>query len=198
MPEWWTYGVSDFLMYAPATWWRMVERHNLAAWPLHLAALAAGGALAWGAWRGGTGPARAGAMLLALAWAWVGWAFHWQRHAEVSIAAPGFAWSAWTQAALLAVAAVGPTGENPGRLARSAGLGLLALALLAFPLASPLAGRSWREAEVFALLPDPTALATLGWLLATPAWRPWQRGLLATVPVLTLAAGAAMRWAMAQ
>ena len=28
MSEWWTYRISDFLMFAPATYWRLVELHN--------------------------------------------------------------------------------------------------------------------------------------------------------------------------
>lgn len=34
MSEWWTYRLSDFLMFSPATYWRMVERYNREVWPL--------------------------------------------------------------------------------------------------------------------------------------------------------------------
>ena len=40
MTEWWTYRPSDFLMFAPETYWRLVERYNLDVWPLQLLALA--------------------------------------------------------------------------------------------------------------------------------------------------------------
>ena len=33
MSEWWTYRPSDFLMFAPRTYWRLFELHNEAWWP---------------------------------------------------------------------------------------------------------------------------------------------------------------------
>ena len=38
MSEWWTYRPSDFLMFAPDTYWRLFELHNAAWWPLGLLA----------------------------------------------------------------------------------------------------------------------------------------------------------------
>ena len=74
-----------------------------------------------------------------------------------------------------------------GKRAR-AGIGLLAAALLVWPILAPLDGRSWREAEVFAVAPDPTAVATLG-LLALAARGRWT-ALLGVVPALWLAVSA--------
>ena len=45
MSEWWTYGLSDFLMFSPDTYWRLVERYNRALWPLQLGVVAAGSLL---------------------------------------------------------------------------------------------------------------------------------------------------------
>jgi hypothetical protein len=44
---------------------------------------------------------------------------------------------------------------------------LVAWALAAHPLLAVVSGRPWPQAEVFGLAPDPTAIATLGWLLWT-------------------------------
>ena len=33
MSEWWTYTISDFLMFSPRTYYRMLERYNTAIWP---------------------------------------------------------------------------------------------------------------------------------------------------------------------
>ena len=44
-------------------------------------------------------------------------------------------------------------------------MALAAFALGAYPLLSPLQGRSWWSAEIFGIAPDPTAVATLGFLL---------------------------------
>lgn len=42
MSEWWTYTLSDFLMSSPQTYWRLVERYNLAIWPAQMAGAASG------------------------------------------------------------------------------------------------------------------------------------------------------------
>jgi len=34
MSEWWTYSLSDFLMFSPAVYARMVERYHRELWPL--------------------------------------------------------------------------------------------------------------------------------------------------------------------
>ena len=41
MTEWWTYGLSDFLMFSPEAYWRLVGRYNSAWWPAPLAGVAA-------------------------------------------------------------------------------------------------------------------------------------------------------------
>jgi hypothetical protein len=54
-------------------------------------------------------------------------------------------------------------------------------AVLIEPLSAPLLGRPLRQLELFGLTPDPTAVATLGALVAL---RPRRRWLLMIVPVL--------------
>ena len=79
------------------------------------------------------------------------------------------------------------------------GLGrLLAVTGLVFyPLAGLLAGRPWTQAEVFGIAPEPTALVSLGLLLAGgyPPSRA-RRYLLAVIPTLALLVGAATLWMM--
>jgi hypothetical protein len=36
MPEWWTYTLSDFLLFSPRAYYRLIERHNAAVWPWQL------------------------------------------------------------------------------------------------------------------------------------------------------------------
>jgi hypothetical protein len=189
MTEWWTYGLSDFLMFSPEAYWRLLARYNARWWPAQLAAEAACAILLWIALRGG--PARLAAALLALAWAFTGWAFHGQAYAEIFLAAPWLAIGCAAEAVLWVAVAFLPTATRPSTAAGA----LIALALL-FPLLSFAQGRGWAEAEGFGWMPDPTALATLGWLLgsAMPLWR---RIVLAIVPVLSLALGAATRWLLA-
>lgn len=195
MTEWWSYGLSDFLMFSPEAYWRLVARHNAAWWPAQLLGVAASLALPWMLQRGATRPAL---LLLALAWAWVGWAFHFRHYAEIFLAAPWLAAGCGVQALLLLGAAGWPATDaaSTPRWSAAAGHLLLVLALL-YPLLAPVTGHPLVEAEVFAFLPDPTALATLGALLAAAGLRPGARLLLALVPVLSLALGAATRWLLA-
>ena len=58
MSEWWTYRLSDFLMFTPRTYHRLFELHNAEVWPLQIVTIEAGLAALWLAWRGAGGPAR--------------------------------------------------------------------------------------------------------------------------------------------
>lgn len=194
MSEWWTYRLSDFLMFSPTTYWRLVERYNREVWPLQLPMLGAGLALLWLAAARRPMAGRVAAPALAAAWLWVGWAFHWQRYAPINWAAEYFAAAFAVQAALLlAFAIFGSRGHATATrsLARPIGLALAGGGVLLYPLAGLLAGRPWGQVEVFGLMPEPTALATLGLLLATG--KP-HRGWLALIPALSLMAGWATLW----
>lgn len=195
MSEWWTYRLSDFLMFSPGTYARLVGRYHQELWPLQWLGLAAG-VLALGlalAARRRPGARRALLLLLALAWAWVGWAFAWERYASINLAAPHLAAACGLQAALCLVAALG-TDARPGASRRPwLGDALALAAVLGVPAAGVLAGRPWPQAEVFATMPDPTALASLGlWWAAGP-----RRAWLLPVPLAVLAFGLATRWALA-
>jgi Family of unknown function (DUF6064) len=196
MSEWWTYGLRDLLLFSPRTYYRLFELYNLEWWPLQILALALGAAVFVLLLRGGERAGRAIALILALCWLWVAWAFHWQRYASINLAASYFAWAFVVQALLLLWSGVVRGRLTPaavGRLQQRAGLALILFAILIFPLIGPLLGRSWTQAEVFGMAPDPTALATLGVLLlagSRPAWA------LFPVPVAWCLISGATLWAM--
>ncbi len=196
MSEWWTYRLSDFLMFSPATYWRLVERYNRDVWPLQFLMVAAGAMLLW--WVAVRRPASGNlvASVLAALWLWVGWAFHWQRYAPINWAAEYFAAAFTLQAILmLGVAVMAKGGEirPDGPLVRVGGLALAATGVLGYPFIALAAGRPWSQAELFGLMPGPTALGTLGLLLL--AGRPYH-GWLAVIPALVLLAELATRWAL--
>ncbi|MES2688106.1 MAG: DUF6064 family protein [Pseudomonadota bacterium] len=196
MSEWSTYTLSDFLMYAPRTYWRLVELYNRDVWPLQLPLLAAAMAALW---LTAIRPARSFrwiALALAAAWLWVGWAFLWQRYASINWAASYVAIAFGVQAVLLAGMALrsrqpaappGPGARGPGALLAAAGL--------LYPLLGLALGRPWVQAEVLGMAPEPTALFTLGLLLlgGQPSTRTG-RALLFYIPVLCLLLGAARAW----
>ena len=197
MSEWWTYRLSDFLMFSPRTYWRLVELYNNDVWPAQLLAAGAGLSMLLLATVARQGARRIVAASLGVAWLWVGWAFHWQRYATINWAAAGLAAAFVLQAILLI--ALGPS-PGSGRFRPNAGLRRLGQALavcgvLLYPLIPLATGRPWAQAEVFGLMPEPTALATIGVLLA--AGHPHSRW-LCVVPALSLAIGLATLWLLSK
>lgn len=188
----WSYRLSDFLLFSPRVYWRMFELHNEALWPLPLLTLMLGfAALAFAIRR----PQQAGrwiAILLAASWAWAGWSLVWERYAAINwaavYAAPLFA----IEALLLVIAGLGRLALEP-RATRGIGGGLLVALALAYPLLTPLFGRPWVGAEVFGIAPDPTAIATLGFLLMA---RGRSTLLLYPIPLLWCALSGLTLWAM--
>ena len=144
----------------------MFELHNAALWPLPLVTLAGGTAmLALAVLR----PRQSGrpiAISLAVLWAWVGWSFVWERYAAINWAAV-YAAPLFAIEALLFVILGGAFSRlsfESRQVRGMAGMLLVALAL-GYPLLAPLFGRPWHGAEFFGIAPDPTAIATLGFLL---------------------------------
>lgn len=166
MSQWLTYRPEDFLLFSPRVYWRMFELHNAALWPLHVVTLAAGLVIMllalqrprrYSLWVG---------LLLAALWACVGWSFLWSRYAAINWAiaylVPGFA----LQALLLAIIAAGGFAFDRKDITTRLGLLLAGIGLVVYPILPPFFGRPWTAAEVFGIAPDPTAVATLGILLA--------------------------------
>ena len=184
MPEWWTYTLSDFLLFSPRTYYRLIERHNGAVWPGQIVTLGLGLVSAGLLRRPAPSHGRIVAALLAILWAWMAWAFVWRRYTTIN-------WAASYLVGLLAVEVLLLVwiGVLRGRLSfglsRDAGgitgIALFTLSLAAYPLLAPALGRGWSQSETFGVSPDPTVIATLGLLLLARGQPRW--GLLA-VPVL--------------
>lgn len=184
--HWSSYRPSDFLMFAPRTYWRLFELHNEAWWPWPWAALALGslGLVVLAVWP--AAEARAATPLPALrrlvqrtvllglagAWWFIAVSFHLDRYASINAAAPWLAAACALQGVLLVGLAWRlPPGIAAGPRARGAALALGAWALLAHPLLAVAQGRPWMQSEVFGLAPDPTLMATLAVLLLLRPWR---------------------------
>ncbi|WP_304847177.1 DUF6064 family protein [Hydrogenophaga sp.] len=170
MSEWWTYRPSDFLMFAPRAYWRLFELQNEAWWPAQLVFLLLTLALMVGLWCRHTPSLRAGTAGFALAWVFVAVTFLAHRYAPINWAASGFAWAFGAQALGLVVLALRHRlRATLSQARRQIGLVLLMWATLVHPLLPLAVDRPWMQAEVLGLAPDPTAIATLGLLLAIDA-----------------------------
>lgn len=195
MSEWWTYSLSDFLLFAPRTYYRLFELYNAAVWPLHVPALALGAAIVALLRWGGVARDRVIAAILGCLWLWVAGAYLLERYATINWAAEYFAWGFALEAVLLA--GIGMWHRLDFRLsantASRAGLGLFVFALALQPLIGPLLGRSWTEVEIFGIAPDPTVVTTLGLLLLARSRAVWA---LLPLPLLWCAISGATAWAM--
>jgi len=160
MSEWWTYTLSDFLLFSPRTYYRMIEHHNEAVWPGQLATLVLGLVILGLLYRPVRERGRIISGIVAVLWAFVAGAFLWKRYATINWAATYFALVFAIEAVLLVWPTFRPRRDAVARL----GVGLFVSSLALYPLLAPLLGRGWRQAEVFGVAPDPTALGTLGLL----------------------------------
>jgi uncharacterized protein DUF6064 len=200
MSEWWTYRLTSFLLFSPRTYYRLFELYNEAVWPLQIIALALGlaivGLIPGGQtsakleWRG-----RAVAAILAACWLFVAWAYLLERYDSINWAARYFAIGFALQAALLVWTVVRDRlrFDVSGFVGKS-GVAVIVYALAIHPLIAPLAGRPWTQAEIFGLAPDPTAIATLGVLLAAAPIRAH----LLVLPLLWCAISGLTLWTMEQ
>lgn len=142
MSEWWTYRLGDLLLFAPRTYYRLFELYNQSVWPLHVLAAVVGLAILSLLLLRPRYAGRAIALLLALCWAWVAYAFLFSRYASINLAASYFALGFAVQAALLLLsAAAGRLAfSKPETAASAAGAGLFAVALVVQPVVGPPAG----------------------------------------------------------
>ncbi len=192
MSEWWTYTLTDFLLFSPRTYYRLFELYNAAVWPLQVVTLALGFAILVLIVRGRIWSGRIVAAILALLWLLVAWAYLLERYDAINWAAHYFAIGFAVQTALLIWSGIirdrfhFDVRTLPGKI----GVTLLLYALAIHPLVAPLTGRPWTQAEIFGLAPDPTAVATLGILLAV-ARLPWP---LLVIPLLWCALTGLTLW----
>src|SRR5690606_33584747 len=133
---------------------------------------------------------------LGIIWIWVGWAFFWVRYATLNWAAHYVA-PAYALEGLMLIAA-GLLDQqfsfsSAAAFPRTAAIVLLAAILVGYPLIAPAFGRSWSAAEVCGIAPDPTALATLAVLAASPKGG---RLVLMVIPLLWIVISTATLWTL--
>ena len=196
MPEWWTYRLSDLLLFSPRTYYRMFELYHRQIWPIQVVAIGSVAAILALLLRDSEWARRTIAALIATWWLWVGIVFHLSRYSTINWAAKYFAALFVIQSVLIVWLGIvrdrlrlTPGRNIGGRMA----LGLLAVAVVLQPIAGGLTVRAWPQVELVGVTPDPTAIATLA-LLALVTQRP-PRSLL-VIPVLWCAIGAATLWAL--
>jgi len=185
MSEWWSYRLSDFLLFSPQTYFRLFELHNQALWPWQIAASIAG--LAMLALVG----QRPALLIAGAAWLLVAWLWLFENYATINWAATWLAAGFALQGLLLWIAVFTARPRPFSGLGRPFGFLLMVCALVLQPLLPLLLERPWQQGEVFAITPGPTVVATLGLLLAQRA--PWW---LLVLPLLWCAIDGATLWTL--
>jgi Family of unknown function (DUF6064) len=193
MSEWWTYELSDFLLFSPRTYYRLFDLYNQAIWPLQIGALISAIAILVLWFRRPAGHGRAIAAILAAYWLWTGYGYFYARYDEINWAGRYFAAAFVLQTVLLIASGVvlnRLTFATARPLRSRLAIVTFLFAGLAYPLIPLLTGRRWMQAEVVGVTPDPTVVATLGILLAT-ARTAWE---LVPIPLLWCAVSGATLW----
>jgi Family of unknown function (DUF6064) len=196
MFELYDYSLSDLLLFSPETYLRLLGRYNSDMWPLQIVFAILGMSLIGLVRSSNINSDRIVAGLLAAIWLWVAYAFHIERYATIQIAANFFAAMFIIQAILLFL--IGVIGARiqfslSEGLINRIGLGLVILGIFFYPLIGWGVGREWDQVEMFALMPDPTVVATFGFLLLTVRRPHW---LLLVIPILWTVIGGALSWEM--
>lgn len=188
------YSPADFLLFSERVYNRLFELHNEALWPLHFPMIAAAFFILYNLLR----PSPSGSQFtygaLAIVWASVGWTFFWLHYSTINWVAPYVAPIFAVQALLLVVFELLPSirTRKPTRPLDYVAVAIFLFCVIGYPFVA-LANGSIRQAEVFGLAPDPSALATLAVLALTTgpgtaiAW---------IIPVLWCCATALTLWTL--
>lgn len=169
MDAWWSYSFSDLIMFSADTYYRLFGLYNKAYWPLQLFAALLGITIIAMMLRPRAQSTRIIHTILMFCWAWVAYSYQLQHFATVNSVAPYYAIMFFIQSALLLWFVLRPQQEPPARPCHSVqhlGFAYIVFAVFFHPLLPLLNDRPWIQAEVFGLSPDPTAVATIGVLLA--------------------------------
>ena len=193
---WLSYDLADLLMFSDRVYYRQIALANASAWPLHVAMLLAGLALALSLHAPSATLNRVAAAILAAAWGSSCWFFVVQAYGQIHWAGHYMTILFLVEAAALLVLALVPGGlaiTRPGPLLSWVRSTMVLAVTLSYPALALVSGRTLSSVEMFGVAADPTALLMLlviassaaGWqlLLCVPAW-------------LWLALSASTLWAM--
>lgn len=187
MSTWFSYRLSDFILFSERVYWRLFDQVNDLAGVFLPVLIALGCLLLVGVWSRHRAVRTATSVLLAAFWVSSAVLFLWFFYTPVNWAARYVVPFFILEAGLIVLFSF--TGQLNRSLHRNdvkgwLGLVLLAYAVIIHPFTSLMFGRTLTSAEIVGLAPDATALVTLGVVLATAQTRAlW---FLMPIPVVAL------------
>ncbi len=145
MGDWSSYSLSDFLLFSPRVYERLIATYNTELWPLQVLSVAIAGAIFLALTRArGPTALRAAYLLIAVAWAVVGYAYLWETYRTINWAAAYVAPVFVVETALLIALAARPDIRWASRRSLPE---ICALALLAFAVFGYPQSRCWQDAR---------------------------------------------------
>ena len=184
MSHWWKYPLSEVIPFSLSAYYRLLESHGQALWPLHLVMLVLGLLILTQLVSGGTARDRLILTALGSCWLLVAWLFFHETYAAFFWAAPFLGAAFAIQGIALLTVSLLPAKWTVGAFDRRRRIIvsiILALSLFAYPSI----GFALRDAslltEAFGLFPDPTAAATLAVLAGLRGGLGWA---LMIIPVI--------------
>lgn len=161
------------------------ETYNMAVWPSQIVAYALAAAML--ATLPFAGPSLRDRLMgggLGLMWLWTGIAYHWLQFTAINQAAWAFGALFVLQGLLFAFASIRGTLRFDARSSRPSrwiGWGLIAYAMLLYPVLGQTLGPGYPQTPMFGITPCPVTLFTFGVLLLTSGS---VRGGLLVIPVI--------------
>ncbi len=187
MDTWFSYRLSDFILFSERVYWRLFDQVNDLAGAFLTALIALGCLLLVSVWSRHRAVRKATAVLLAAFWVSSAILFLWFYYTPVNWAARYAVPVFILEAGLIVLFSF--TGQLNRPVHRKdvkgwLGFVLLAYAVVIHPFTSLVFGRTLASAEIVGLAPDATAMATLGVMLVTAQTKAlW---LLLPIPVVAL------------
>jgi hypothetical protein len=189
--------MTRMLSFTPEVFFSLFEQYNRAIWPGQFLAYGLGFVALLLAFRPFRHSDRLIGAILAAGWLWIGIAYHYLYFTQINFIAPVFAILFIVQG-LLFTWTVALRGRATFRFRPNVfgwtGLGLVAFAMVVYPLLGWLTGHGWPQSPVFGVTPCPTTVFTWGMLLLVQGRTPLH---LTVTPLIWSLIGGSAAWLLA-
>lgn len=186
-----SFSLRDFLIFSPESYFKLFELYNAALWPFHIPLALLTCIVVILLYKRHPYASWLTFIWLGLVWGFVAKSYFGEYYSQLATYANVLSYGFWAQCCLLLLVAFTSSQESIHSLSASRkkwqlfiGVGLIIYGLLLHPFVSiALWNQPFSRVELFSIAPDPTAIASIGFILLLPL-----RGyrMLITIPCLWL------------